>query len=136
MTEIKRYDVVLVDGVPAHRPSESGRWVKHDDHSAIVAALQEQVRALAAEANYLRNEIKQHSVYVHFCEACGKDDPCKTDDVCYSLNKPLTATDAVIREIRAQAVDDFGIYHNFSDKQLIQAEAKKYAARIRSGEQP
>lgn len=77
------------------------------DAESEAAELQEQVRALAAEANYLRNEIKQHSTSVHFCEVCGKDDPCKTDDVCCSLNHPLPATDAVLREIRAQAVEEF-----------------------------
>lgn len=38
MTEIKRYEVVSVDGVPAHRPSDSGRWVKHEDHAAHIRA--------------------------------------------------------------------------------------------------
>lgn len=42
-------------------------------------------------------------------------------------------TEAALRDIRAQAIDDFGIYHNFSEKKLIQVEAKKYAERIRAG---
>ena len=57
MTEIKRY-------VPANddrgegtvvRNDQSGTVVFYDDHAAIVAALQEQVRALAAENAALKN---------------------------------------------------------------------------------
>lgn len=59
MTEIKRYDVVLVDGVPAHRPSESGRWVKHGDLAAIVAEKDVRIAELesakrSVTENYLR----------------------------------------------------------------------------------
>lgn len=131
MTDIKRYacEVYFDRGLYEH---SDGLFVSYEDHAAIIAekdariteletmfqkkgvqdgnkitALQEQVRNLAAEANYLRNEIKQHSTSVHFCEVCGKDDPCKTDDVCYSLNHPLPATEAAIREIRAQGVEEF-----------------------------
>lgn len=45
MTEIKRY----VDQYPVSymAESDSGDWVDYEDHAAIVAALQEQVRALA-----------------------------------------------------------------------------------------
>lgn len=133
MTEIKRYEMekeysLDINVIPVEE--HDGSFVRYDDHAAIVAALQEQVRALAAEANYLRNEIKQHSTSVHFCEVCGKDDPCKTDDVCCSLNHPLPATDTVIREIRAQAVEEYeatvGAVKN----------GARYAASIRSGEQP
>lgn len=41
------------------------------------------------------------------------------------------ATDAALAEIRAQAIDEFGIYHNFSGKLMIQVEAKKYAEKLR-----
>ncbi|HBW2275918.1 TPA: hypothetical protein MEL37_003435, partial [Klebsiella pneumoniae] len=40
---------------------------------------------LAAENVALKNAITDHSHSVHFCEVCGKDDPCSTDDVCYAL---------------------------------------------------
>lgn len=127
-----------------HDTTEEDSWVidmvrssEYVKLESDVAALQEQVRALAAEANYLRNEIKQHSASVHFCEVCGKDDPCKTDDVCCSLNHPLPSTDAVIREIRAQAVES---YANYSDEcygthDKSGEDARVYAARIRAGEQ-
>lgn len=136
MTEIKVYGH---DHFGELVPMADGYVVYFEDHLALVAAkdasitaLQEQARALAAEANYLRNEIKQHSASVHFCEVCGKDDPCKTDDVCFSLNHPLPATDAVLREIRAQAVEDF-TDSDFCGQEAC-GQACAYAARIRSGD--
>lgn len=58
MTEIKRYEVVSVDGVPAHRPSDSGRWVKHEDHAAYLVrqfdALHERVEAAERERDDLK----------------------------------------------------------------------------------
>ena len=62
-----------------------------------------QCEALAAENVILKSAIQTHSESVHFCELCGKDDPCSTDDVCYVL-KETPATDAFLREVRAQAI--------------------------------
>lgn len=36
----------------------------------------------------LETAIKTHSESTHFCEVCGKDDPCATDDVCSVLHEP------------------------------------------------
>lgn len=36
----------------------------------------------------LETAIKIHSESTHFCEVCGKDDPCATDDVCSVLHEP------------------------------------------------
>ncbi|NNS07287.1 hypothetical protein [Erwinia sp. JH02] len=54
MKEIKRWNHTIIhdtsdDVESAMVVNSHGRFVKHDDHAAIVAALQEQVRALAAE---------------------------------------------------------------------------------------
>ncbi|HDC4503809.1 TPA: hypothetical protein O8U24_001839 [Enterobacter kobei] len=46
-----------------------------------------------------------------------------------------TATDAYLAEVRAQGVEMFGQYHNFSEKLFIQKEAQKFAAQIRKGGQ-
>lgn len=43
------------------------------------------------------------------------------------------ATDAFLAEVRAQGVEMFGQYHNFSEKLFIQKEAKKFAAQLRQG---
>ncbi|KAB0812429.1 hypothetical protein QMS95_04435 [Cronobacter sakazakii] len=76
-----------------------------DKLDVTTAALREktkQCEELAAESAALKSAIQTHSESVHFCEVCGKDDPCSTDDVCYAL-KETTATDAFLRELKAQA---------------------------------
>ncbi|MEC5580470.1 hypothetical protein P9883_010010 [Klebsiella pneumoniae] len=50
---------------------------------------------LAAENVALKSAITDHSHSVHFCEVCGKDDPCSTDDVCYAL-KDIPDTDRIV----------------------------------------
>ncbi|EOG6131042.1 hypothetical protein ACLF4G_000082 [Cronobacter sakazakii] len=67
------------------------------------ASLEASRAALAEENAALKSAIQTHSESVHFCEVCGKDDPCSTDDVCYVL-KQTPATDAFLREVRAQAI--------------------------------
>ncbi|WP_426729770.1 hypothetical protein [Klebsiella quasipneumoniae] len=58
---------------------------------------------LAAENVALKSAITDHSHSVHFCEVCGKEDPCSTDDVCYAL-KDIPATDAYLAGIKADAI--------------------------------
>ncbi|MHC7404102.1 hypothetical protein ACYAYL_16330 [Klebsiella pneumoniae] len=60
-------------------------------------------KQLAAENVALKNAITDHSHSVHFCEVCGKDDPCSTDDVCYAL-KNIPATDRIVAGIKADAI--------------------------------
>ncbi|CAN1741588.1 hypothetical protein KP1KB2018_19880 [Klebsiella pneumoniae] len=55
---------------------------------------------LAAENVALKSAITDHSHSVHFCEVCGKDDPCSTDDVCYAL-KDIPDTDRIVAGIKA-----------------------------------
>ena len=59
-------------------------------------------KQLAVENVALKNAITDHSHSVHFCEVCGKDDPCSTDDVCYAL-KDIHATDRIVAGIKAEA---------------------------------
>ncbi|MGI4234788.1 ead/Ea22-like family protein [Klebsiella pneumoniae] len=72
---------------------------KNGNHNCA-DGLREKVRLLAAENMALKNAIIDHSHSVHFCEVCGKDDPCSTDDVCYAL-KDIPATDAYLAGIKA-----------------------------------
>lgn len=65
-------------------------------------------KQLAAENVALKNAITDHSHSVHFCEVCGKDDPCSTDDVCYAL-KDIPATDAYLAGIKADGVEMFAL---------------------------
>ncbi|WKL60458.1 hypothetical protein QZN18_20985 [Klebsiella variicola] len=57
-------------------------------------------KQMAAENVTLKSAITDHSHSVHFCEVCGKDDPCSTDDVCYALSETPT-TDACLAGIKA-----------------------------------
>lgn len=52
--------------------NDKGHFVEYEDYAALLA-----------EAKELKARIQQHSESVHFCEVCGKDDPCETDDVCW-----------------------------------------------------
>ncbi|EIX9662907.1 hypothetical protein ACNPKP_03025 [Klebsiella pneumoniae] len=65
-------------------------------------------KQLAAENVALKNAITDHSHSVHFCEVCGKDDPCSTDDVCYAL-KDIPATDRIVAGIKADGVEMFAL---------------------------
>lgn len=128
--------------------------VSPSDLVDAIAALQEQVRALAADNLALKSAFNPEEISEEAAEAFTEtaildhdwdetgswswvdNDTDVIRAVLAAIKPETSATDAALREIRAQAVDDFGIYHNFSEKQLIQVEAKKYAARIRAGEQP
>ncbi|HHT2313925.1 TPA: hypothetical protein ACTYRS_001244 [Klebsiella pneumoniae] len=80
---------------------------KNGNHNCA-DGLREKVRQLAAENMALKNAITDHSHSVHFCEVCGKDDPCSTDDVCYAL-KNIPATDRIVAEIKADGVEMFAL---------------------------
>lgn len=167
MTEIKRY----VDQYPVSymAESDSGDWVDYDDHAAIVAeknariavlelmlqknavtdgneisALQEQVRALAAETVALKKFCKKAAFDADYEAELGMERGGFTD----ALNGIKTpATDAALREIRAQGVDGFVEFNRKLAKdypmamvakalEVTELTGEQYAARIRSGEQP
>nr|DAI18993.1 MAG TPA: recombination protein [Bacteriophage sp.] len=71
-----------------------------------VMALAKSFKQLASENVALKSAITDHSHSVHFCEVCGKDDPCSTDDVCYAL-KDTPATDRIVAGIKADGVGMF-----------------------------
>ncbi|HBQ1734916.1 TPA: hypothetical protein L7L57_004684 [Klebsiella pneumoniae] len=77
---------------------------KNGNHNCA-DGLREKVRQLAAENMALKNAITDHSHSVHFCEVCGKDDPCSTDDVCYAL-KDTPATERIVAAQRSAFVDE------------------------------
>lgn len=124
---------------------QRGKSGAHD----CTVGLRAQRDQLAAEASYLRGEIKQHSQSTHFCEVCGKDDPCINDDVCMALDK-TPATDAWQREQWARGVDAFAerkhreLFSLHPDTHGIGAlaatmsaqvsELKGFAEKLRNGE--
>ncbi|MDV5292461.1 hypothetical protein [Klebsiella michiganensis] len=84
-------------------------------------------KQLASENVALKNAITDHSHSVHFCEVCGKDDPCSTDDVCYAL-KDIPATDAYLAGIKADGVEEFAAKLRIpGDDQFFDALAKGVA---------
>lgn len=81
----------------------------YEELEAQIKQLAAERDAVVAENAALKYAIETHSESVHFCEVCGKDDPCSTDDVCYVL-KETPATDAAIASLRAEAIE-FAAYH-------------------------
>ncbi|HCA7858316.1 TPA: hypothetical protein MX526_004761 [Enterobacter hormaechei] len=78
--------------------------------------------------------IEQHAECVAVCPNCSHEEPSETDDIVALYRSMETpATDAYLAEVRAQGVEMFGQYHNFSEKLFIQKEAKKFAAQLRQG---
>ncbi|MCG5610100.1 hypothetical protein [Klebsiella pneumoniae] len=103
---------------------------KNGNHNCA-DGLREKVRQLAAENVALKSAITDHSHSVHFCEVCGKDDPCSTDDVCYALSE-TTATDRIVAGIKADGVEEWvssrgGRWNGTTE------EALKFAKQLREG---
>lgn len=150
MTEIKRFDMRGNTW-----PSDDGSIVSYKDHAAIVAALQEQVRALAAENASMKLSLETQEVSDELQDLLNDTVQLDSDsDGCQSWTwvdnadkviltilgaiKPKTpVTDAVLREIRAQgAIDARNALVVTGDGADIYAVVTNVAARIRSGEQP
>jgi len=107
MTTIKRftpdYKMHAVRFEAFAREAEHGEYVRFDAHQQEVSALEAERDALAVENAALKDAITTHSQSTHFCELCGKDDPCSTDDVCYALNE-TPVTDAALAAIEARSI--------------------------------
>lgn len=69
-------------------------------------ALKAERDALAVENACLVRAINDHKNSTHFCERCGEDDPCATDDVC-SVLRGIPDTDSAIATFEAQGVEKF-----------------------------
>jgi len=113
---------------PFAREAEHGEFVKFSDYEALVSELassrqinaqtlqvklgmadtikelEGRVNALAVENACLVRAITDHKNSTHFCERCGEDDPCATDDVC-SVLRGIPDTDAALAAIQAQGVE-------------------------------
>jgi hypothetical protein len=141
MTKIQRYEMNH-KGLP--EPDDNGVWVFREDHAAIVAALQEQVQQLAAE-NCIQDfiisavrDLARESDGVSGWHLNG--DIATWDQVLPELYHSETpATDAVIREISAKAVEGFGDVLGLGSLHLsliLKKCAYEHAAKLRVGEQP
>ncbi|KAF6596666.1 hypothetical protein G9G39_06270 [Cronobacter sp. EKM101R] len=104
-----------------------------DKLEVTTAALREktkQCEQLAEENAGLKGAISQHAAGFTVCEACGEENVSGNDDVCRALNE-APATDAFLREVRAQGVEAF------ADSKYCQEEsqsgAHEFAAELRQG---
>ncbi|EOL8937009.1 hypothetical protein ACM91Z_002788 [Cronobacter dublinensis] len=91
-----------------------------------------QCEQLAAENAALKSAIQTHSESTHFCEVCGKDDPCSTDDVCYAL-KETPSTDAFLREVRAQGVEMLGEHLSGLRINVSETSVREFSSQLRQG---
>ncbi|MBI6134366.1 hypothetical protein JEP93_14230 [Serratia marcescens] len=148
MTTIKRftpdYKMHAVRFEAFAREAEHGELVLFDAHQQVVSTLeaerdaqQKRADALALENAALKDAITTHSQSTHFCELCGKDDPCSTDDVCYALNE-TPATDAALAAIQAQGVEKFADFLDspIDGQHCYQTEvglARHFASTLREG---
>lgn len=93
--------------------------------------LEARCAALAAELHAVE-AIHNEAVFItddHY-EQC----PPEVQKIIKSLAvMQIPAYHAFLAEVRAQGVEMFGQYHNFSEKLFIQKEAQKFAAQIRKG---
>ncbi|MFW3912881.1 hypothetical protein ACUU1A_15235 [Klebsiella pneumoniae] len=91
---------------------------------------------LAAENVALKSAITDHSHSFHFCEVCGKDDPCSTDDVCYAL-KDIPATDRIVAGIKADAIDEAAVeldrVDTVASTRVIGFKLREFAKQLREG---
>ncbi|ENZ7982309.1 hypothetical protein ACXJ76_001765 [Klebsiella pneumoniae] len=91
---------------------------------------------LAAENVALKSAITDHSHSVHFCEVCGKDDPCSTDDVCYAL-KDIPDTDRIVAGIKADAIDEaaeeLDRVDTLASTRVIGFKLREFAKQLREG---
>ncbi|MEI9549967.1 Uncharacterised protein [Enterobacter kobei] len=104
---VKRYEWMACDEHSCHCDvveSAEGDMVDYEDY----AALEARCAALASEVY----DLKHPGTYL----------PSKRE---------TPALDAFLAEVRAQGVEMFGQYHNFSEKLFIQKEAKKFATKLR-----
>lgn len=177
MKDIKRYRFAVENAEEYMTEVNNGSIVRYEDHAAMVAAkderiasLQEQVRVLAAENSELKNSravlaenaletcnavasagFRNEAIMRGLMESTGNlnkyPKPITTlvDEALRKIETP--ASDAALREIRAQAVEGFVEFNRKLAKdypmamvakalEVTELNGEQYAARIRAGEQP
>lgn len=127
-------------------PLDDGPPVSFKDHAAIVdekdariAALQEQVRALAAENKRAIDAVTVFSNVTHeiteiICDEIGQD---KVAEILAAYNDigNTPATDAALREIRADGAMECGVHLREWYGYQVEERAEEFAAALRTGEQ-
>ena len=101
--------------------------LKLTDMAVQLANAESKCRELAAENAEMRSSI---DATIGWQESTDTENG---ESVRMLVDIKTPATDAFLAEVRAQGVEMFGQYHNFSEKLFIQKEAQKFAARLRKG---
>ena len=168
MTEIKRYAMNKANmiGFVRFEEKESGRWVKHEDHAAIVAALKVQLSSYSMSAGQAdQRKAESDAVRVALGFTADADDVSPSDlvdaiaalqeqvralaaenvklrdwlisDTCCEIDETaFPATDAALREIRADGAMACGVHLREWYDYQVEERAEEFAAAIRTGEQP
>lgn len=127
--EYYRLGVRMAHG--AWQASELASQQKLTDMAVQLANAESKCRELAAELSAV-DKIHNEAVFItddHY-EQC----PPEVQKMIRSLAVlQIPAYNDFLAEVRAQGVEMFGQYHNFSEKLFIQKESKKFAARLRKG---
>lgn len=98
LIEQARKNIEVLTGAVTRFPGNSEAAKIHLHLAKItLAALTAPDDLLAAKLRVVELEtaIRTHSESTHFCEVCGKDDPCATDDVCSVLHEPCVVCGVV-----------------------------------------
>lgn len=147
MKDIKRYRFAVENAEEYMTEVNNGSIVRYEDHAAMVAAkderiaaLQEQVRALAAENKRAIDAVTVFSNVTHeiteiICDEIGQD---KVAEILAAYNDigNTPATDAALREIRADGAMACGVHLREWYDYQVEERAEEFAAAIRAGEQP
>lgn len=123
--EYYRLGVRMAHG--AWQASELASQQKLTDMAVQLANAESKCRELAAENAEMRSSI---DATIGWQESTDTENG---ESVRMLVDIKTPATDAFLAEVRAQGVEMFGQYHNFSEKLFIQKEAQKFAARLRKG---
>ena len=121
MKEIKRYacDVYYDRGMYDH---SDGDFVSHDDHAAIVAALQEQVRELAFRSNGMTDEDKQQIVEEYNAAMCASNEAgyagiTAAETIRYLIQRAEAAEEEIARrDAAASEPVGYGFQHKETGK--------------------
>ena len=144
MEQVKRFSLDMQFAKSQVKHDSEGELCFYRDYVALQqklgAVLAENV-ALKAGADKCYDEIT--SIHNSYGWSVSEDSESETavidlEFALFVLNENIIdintpATDAILNAVRAEAIDEFGKYHNFSEKLFIQQEAKKYAAQLRAG---
>lgn len=109
-----------------------GSFVRYEDHAAIVAALQEQVRALAADGAIMQAAIDQTIGWQQSVDA-GNTESVRC---LVAIQGKTPRIDAALREIRADGAMACGVHLREWYDYQVEERAEEFSAAIRTGEQP